>query len=709
MIDLEKLTPFQFFALTNFPYIEADFDALTNYQLFCEITKYLNGISSSQNDVISNFNELLQNWNDFSEALTSEWTETKDYIDNYFDNLDVQEEINNKLDQMASDGSLLAVIQSTVIGEARTITENWLAQLTPETEVIIDTTLTTAGACADAKATGDAISDVKGAIDNIIRPVNYLDRTKVLYDKYLSGTGAVYDYANFGITDYIPISEDETIKLSIASPSNLYHCLYDEDYNFLSSVTADNTSVTGTATSKYVRFTIRTNRPSLMIYKGNLPNRFIPYSPINGFIGEGYKIDPLNHIETQDFILQNKLSLVSTTFTQNSIFEEEITNAVTSDYIEIDNQSKTYYFIGYTNYSVYYDLVRFYDKDKNQIGNIPGGLTSDMLEIPLKLVLPNSCQYIKFSQYASGVSAGAGIYRGYFTTFEKSVAEVVSSYNTENNNVLWIGTSIPEGATYPRVACNVNGYNCLNKSLGSSKLCFENEYISGADNTKGRRLTATVAELESLYRADVTAGIITEDTLNQWKNYSYENSIIPYIDGTNATQVSMIVLDHGYNDRATIHEQMQNVSGIDWTSTDRSTFTGAFKYLLNKIQEVNPFIKIVISGYFTNTVERLAFSYYSAEICEMQTMIGEYYDISVMKAWEHTQINPIHVSGTDDYISNFNTEYGTSYTKITPDASGNITALQLYCPDGVHPHSDLTGNCNKRLNAIYTKLLAHMI
>ena len=105
MIDLEKLTPFQFFALTNFPYIEADFYALTNYQLFCEITKYLNGISSSQNDVISNFNELLQNWNDFSDAITSEWDETKDYIDNYFENLDVQEEINNKLDQMASDGT----------------------------------------------------------------------------------------------------------------------------------------------------------------------------------------------------------------------------------------------------------------------------------------------------------------------------------------------------------------------------------------------------------------------------------------------------------------------------------------------------------------------------------------------------------------------------------------------------------------------------
>jgi hypothetical protein len=38
-------------------------------------------------------------------------------------------------------------------------------------------------------------------------------------------------------------------------------------------------------------------------------------------------------------------------------------------------------------------------------------------------------------------------------------------------------------------------------------LCFENTYISGSDVNKGKRLTATVAELEALYREDVTNGI----------------------------------------------------------------------------------------------------------------------------------------------------------------------------------------------------------
>jgi hypothetical protein len=43
------------------------------------------------------------------------------------------------------------------------------------------------------------------------------------------------------------------------------------------------------------------------------------------------------------------------------------------------------------------------------------------------------------------------------------------------------------------------------------------------------------------------------------------------------------------------------------------------------------------------------------------------------------------------------------------DTDGNIPALQLYCPDGIHPHTDKTGNSNKRLDAIYTKLLRSLI
>ena len=53
-------------------------------------------------------NELTQSVNDYIE----QFIELHDYVHDYFDNLDVQEEINNKLDDMASDGSLTTLISN---------------------------------------------------------------------------------------------------------------------------------------------------------------------------------------------------------------------------------------------------------------------------------------------------------------------------------------------------------------------------------------------------------------------------------------------------------------------------------------------------------------------------------------------------------------------------------------------------------------------
>ena len=98
--NFKKICLMHLQALTNFPYIEKDFDALTDYELLCKVVDYLN-------QVISNNNEQ----NTVVENLYNAFVELKEYIDNYFDNLDVQEEINNKLDEMAEDGTLDQIIE----------------------------------------------------------------------------------------------------------------------------------------------------------------------------------------------------------------------------------------------------------------------------------------------------------------------------------------------------------------------------------------------------------------------------------------------------------------------------------------------------------------------------------------------------------------------------------------------------------------------
>ena len=105
-----KLSPFKLQVLQNFPYIEADFDAITNYQLLCKVVDYLNQVIDNMNTTESIVQTQIEN----IDALYNAYVELHDYVDTYFKNLDVQDEINNKLDEMAEDGSLTTLIGNYV-------------------------------------------------------------------------------------------------------------------------------------------------------------------------------------------------------------------------------------------------------------------------------------------------------------------------------------------------------------------------------------------------------------------------------------------------------------------------------------------------------------------------------------------------------------------------------------------------------------------
>ena len=97
--NFNKLTPFKWFVLENFPFLEADFDALTEWQLFCKLGKEMNKIIDSENTLGTQM-----------ENVTNAFIELQNYVNNYFKNLDVQDEINNKLNEMAQSGELTEII-----------------------------------------------------------------------------------------------------------------------------------------------------------------------------------------------------------------------------------------------------------------------------------------------------------------------------------------------------------------------------------------------------------------------------------------------------------------------------------------------------------------------------------------------------------------------------------------------------------------------
>lgn len=91
--DMKNLTPFKLCVLQNFPFIEADFDAVTNYQLLCKVIEYLNKFIDNNNKQNNNITQLEQNF------IT-----LYNYVKDYFDNLNLQNEINNKIDELITTG-----------------------------------------------------------------------------------------------------------------------------------------------------------------------------------------------------------------------------------------------------------------------------------------------------------------------------------------------------------------------------------------------------------------------------------------------------------------------------------------------------------------------------------------------------------------------------------------------------------------------------
>lgn len=60
----KKLCPFRGWALENFPFIENDFDALTNYAMISKMTNYINNIANDLFTVETNLNEVVDVVND---------------------------------------------------------------------------------------------------------------------------------------------------------------------------------------------------------------------------------------------------------------------------------------------------------------------------------------------------------------------------------------------------------------------------------------------------------------------------------------------------------------------------------------------------------------------------------------------------------------------------------------------------------------------
>ena len=94
-IPYPKMSPFYLFMKKNFPFVEGTYEANDLWNLFCKLVEHFNQVEGVTETLKQNLNSLYE----------------------YLNNLDLQDEVNNKLDEMAEDGTLSELIGAYITND----------------------------------------------------------------------------------------------------------------------------------------------------------------------------------------------------------------------------------------------------------------------------------------------------------------------------------------------------------------------------------------------------------------------------------------------------------------------------------------------------------------------------------------------------------------------------------------------------------------
>lgn len=236
-------------------------DSLSYYELLCKVVNYLNHTIEDVANAETNVSRLAE-----------AYTQLQIYVNDYFDDLDIEAELRNVLDAMAEDGTLddhldplvqdhlpsvvdeqiddvvadqiddavASQIEGVVAEQLPPLVDegipdevtDWLAEnVNPVgSAVVVDSSLTISGAAADAKVTGDKLTNLKTQITE--QTVNLANVGEGRYGANNSGVISSTGNNNFGLAKKVPVSPSTTYVARIfttATAYNLHMFYYDDD------------------------------------------------------------------------------------------------------------------------------------------------------------------------------------------------------------------------------------------------------------------------------------------------------------------------------------------------------------------------------------------------------------------------------------------------------------------------------------------------
>lgn len=318
-----------------------------------------------------------------------------------------------------------------------------------------------------------------------------------------------------------------------------------------------------------------------------------------------------------------------------------------------------------------------------------------------------------------------------------------SSY-WKDKNIWWCGTSIPAGG-YPLIVGTNLGAKVTNKAVGGS-MCRANvrtgDYVGANFDNITSCLTMTKAEIESFITNYATIQptltgnapeTLSASNLSRLRAASFEDRLIPYLDGTYDFP-DLFVIDHGHNDfkykmpdgttsditlEPTVSNISQGVLAEDTymtannneklesffgslsnikpsdlagfvASLNRNCYKGAINFIVTLILKYKPTARIVfISNYEDENGNHPAY----APLITAQEYNAKSWAFPLFDVYRKLGYSNHIVPGSKNlYAGSYSYDY-------------DMDVFNVYCPDGVHPHSQPNGISNE----IYAGLLAEFL
>ena len=201
-----------------------------------DLTTYIQGASDYEimTFLVGKYNACLEAYGNITKLSTDTITACKqlqDWINSWFTNLDVQEELNNKIDSMVQDGSFGRLLHQTFDAQINQQTTSavtaWLVEnVTPTgSAVVVDKSLSIEGAASDAKATGDAVGKLNEDLTTTQKA--YLVNPEILIDNYVKEDCSVIGYEGWDINLIHVVAGDKVVIYS--QVDSVYNAMYSND------------------------------------------------------------------------------------------------------------------------------------------------------------------------------------------------------------------------------------------------------------------------------------------------------------------------------------------------------------------------------------------------------------------------------------------------------------------------------------------------